>query len=209
MNPLFHRTNLNINPKNKSGFLTSRVLAVSSVALFSSLVFMRDAHNYKSEIFLLLVATTIINLLILFKLYFLITHLEQSENGFFIYYGIRCYILFHLLPLSCLFLDFFWESTSSHELIYFLPFACFFLTGSITWGYLFRELGSKLYVIFQKGNTGMLFIPTMVMLLSLYFNTNGYYIKILRSYFLIHFLLIGIASIKIEHDILKRNHVQT
>lgn len=150
----------------------------------------------------------------------------QASNSKDIKAMLRVHIILHIFPVAYLALKLFVNPQSIFEIIWLAPFIVFFYTGRRSWIALHESYHSKMYYIFIRGNTGMLFMLSILSVLSvlavlienpvqwnvatraLSFNSIIHFLipdefasRILTIYFTIHFILIGIAVIKIEQDV--------
>ncbi len=119
----------------------------------------------------------------------------------------RAYILLHLFPASYLGAQFFVKITPFWNYLYLAPVMLFFWTGRLSWRDLYERFGSMMYQIFYRGNTGMLISAPLLLGLSVvYPDTFGSEIfrQLLIVYFTVHFLLTGVAVVKIDKDISAR-----
>lgn len=139
---------------------------------------------------------------------------------------LRAYIILHLLPIAYLAYQLLHSSYTLHQIIWLAPFIIFFFMGRRSWSALFRRYQSKLYYLFIKGNTGMLVMSTTLCFLSLlagwldeplhwqfaspalsfqimihFVAPTRFIERLLGFYFAIHFLLIGVAIMQINQDI--------
>lgn len=149
------------------------------------------------------VATGVITMLLV-RVYAVASRFEGTNHDAVHRYRMRGHILLHLIPSSYLILQFFIKPSLFVNSLYFVPIMLFFLTGRLTWRALHERFGSKMYLFFYKGNTGMLVGLTVLLGAGLlYDETFGrvFFRRALLGYFVIHLLLIGVAVMKIEKDV--------
>ena len=147
-------------------------------------------------------ATVAITILLV-RVYAVMSMFECAEHAVH-HYRMRGHILLHLIPSSYLILAFFTQPTLFINLLYLPLVMLFFWTGRQTWRALYEQFGSKMYLFFYKGNTGMLVALTVLLGLGvIYDETFGSEVfrRTLLGYFTIHLLLIGVAVMKIEKDV--------
>jgi len=83
------------------------------------------------------------------------------------------------------------------------PMLAFFLTGREFWRWLHEVFGARMYWLFFKGNTGLL-VSNLLLLAVGFLGREpiglALYHRVLTAYFIVHFLLTGIAISKISSD---------
>lgn len=140
---------------------------------------------------------------LLVRVYAVVSRFEGAKQGATRQYRMRTHILLHLIPSSYLVMQFFIPPSLFVNALYLAPVILFFLTGRLTWRTLHKQFGSKMYLIFYKGNTGMIVGLTVLLGAGVLYNeTFGsvFFRRALLTYFTIHLLLIGAAVMKIEKD---------
>ena len=186
----------------------SRLIAVASTLSILGYLLVRFLSGPVALAHLLFgVAAGAITIL-LARVYAVVSRFEVTGQGAANQYRMHGHILLHLIPSSYLFLHFFTPPSLFVNSLYIVPIILFFLTGRLTWRILYEQFGSKMYLFFYKGNTGMLVALTVLLGVGvLYDETFGSVIfrRALLGYFTIHILLIGVAVMKIEKDYSAKN----
>lgn len=143
-------------------------------------------------------------MILLIWVYLLVSRFERVEYASNYQYCMRVHIIIHLVPLGYLVLQFFIRLSFSVNLLFLAAIMLFFLTGRRTWNVLYERFGSRMYQFFYKGNTGML-VGILVLLGVGVLYGKALAIEFLHrtlfGYFAIHFLLFGVAVMKIEKDV--------
>lgn len=154
---------------------------------------------------LLFVTSACIMLGLLLHLYFVISRSAHSRA----LAPAKLHVLLHLVPLI-FFLFYLSASTSSwFTPILILLFVLFFASGRKTWDVLRKLFPSTLlYQIFYRGNTAFLTSFPLLYLASLA-APELVQLSTIKSvalfYFSIHFMMLGLASLKMQSDLRTRN----
>lgn len=114
---------------------------------------------------------------------------------------IRAHIALHFVPFAYLTAVQLTVPSLIVNMFWLAPLGGFFYTGRHTWKNLNKLHPSKLYYIFYRGNTGMLMIMPVLVIIGALFHNAEWFNNALSVYFTIHFLLIGVTVLKIEYDI--------
>lgn len=142
---------------------------------------------------------------LLLHLYFVISRSTQSRTVA----PARLHLLLHLVPLTFFLLYLSGVTSSRITPILVLLFVVFFASGRKTWGVLSKAFPSTLlYQIFYLGNTTFLTSFPLLYFASLLapdFVTLTTIKSVALFYFSIHFMMVGIASLKIQSDLLTRS----
>lgn len=127
----------------------------------------------------------------------------KSETGLNRFY-VRAHIVAHIIPLSYMITQYLGYTTFALNLAYLLPLIFFYYTGRRLWKILFTRFGTKMYLFFVFGNTGMMTGIIMLTVLGLIFPARfgpAPFSWAVLGYFAVHFLLTGIAIMQIERDL--------
>jgi len=176
-----------------------------------------------SELFYIGIVIAVV--LLLMRGFILVSNIQETET-FKVISMLRAHIVLHLFPIVYLWFQMFSNTQGVYGLIWIVPFIIFFYTGRRSWLALFKCYQSKMYYIFIRGNTGMIFTLSILSILSclallfempvtwefvsqaLSFKCHinfllpiNFFNRLLSIYFLIHFLLIGLAILKIDWDV--------
>ncbi|MBW2733010.1 MAG: hypothetical protein JRH20_11515 [Deltaproteobacteria bacterium] len=192
-------------PRVEGRVFPTQVLAVISTASMAASLLVHGlggsaALRYP---FFALAAASIAALL--WRVYTLAWRVEGDERSLLPRYKMRAHVLLHGVPASYLLVQLLVEPSLLVNLIYLVPVLLFFFTGRLTWGAFRQRYTSKMYVLFFKGNSGMMIGLVVFSLIGLFFDEafgRGAFQGALVGYFSVHLLLVGVAMIKLERDIL-------
>ena len=109
---------------------------------------------------------------------------------------VRTHILLHVIPLTYFPVAYGMAPGEMLEVVYIVPVIVFFITGVRTWKRCFGLFGTKLYKMFQIGNTQMLILfPGAVALDMTGWLAEGteVFSRLMHVYFIIHFIMTGIT----------------
>jgi hypothetical protein len=151
----------------------------------------------------LLAITTGATIVLLARAYILASEIEEARCGN-LRFIMRMHIILHAVPFAYLMTKLFSRPAPFSELVWLAAFLCFFYTGKRSWTTLFNIYKSKMYYVFYRGNTGLLFMLPLLSALSLFFEDvaeTSLVGRILMIYSVIHFLLIGVSVLKIANDV--------
>lgn len=181
-----------------------RLLAVISTFSITALLLLDFLDSPKSISYFLMGAAAGTITLLLARIYAIVSILECKEDSEEIQqYIMRAHILLQLVPSSYLIIQYFTTPSLLVNVLYYVPIMLFFLTGRLTWRTLYQQYGSKMYLFFYKGNTGMLLGLTVMLVMGIFDEAfREFFPRALLVYFVIHFLLIGLTVTKIEKDFL-------
>ena len=182
--------------------MTGSIAVISTLAIVGYLL-VRFLDGPTAFAQLLFGVATVAITILLVRVYALVSRFESAGQGTTHQYRMRGHILLHLIPSIYLILQFFTPPSLLVNSLFLAPVILFFLTGRLTWRTLYEQFGSKMYLLFYKGNTGMIVGLTVLLGVGvLYDETFGsvFFCRALLGYFTIHLLLIGVAVMKIEKD---------
>lgn len=183
--------------------VTMRIVAGIATLTVSGLILFRFLDGFAVIVFVLfLIALVTVSALLVHGLALTrkIVKSETRYNGFF---G-RAHIIAHIVPVSYLIVQYFGHVTLLLNLVYLLPFLFFYYSGRRLWKMLFARFGTKLYQFFILGNTGMMTGLTVLCALGLVYPAGFGPVPFswaVLGYFAVHFLLTGIAVMRIESDL--------
>lgn len=111
-------------------------------------------------------------------------------------YTVRTHILLHVIPLTYFPIAYGMASGEMLGVAYIIPVIVFFITGVRTWKLCFGLFGTKLYKMFQIGNTQMLILFTGAVALDMtgwLVEGTEVFSRLMHVYFIIHFIMTGIT----------------
>jgi hypothetical protein len=133
----------------------------------------------------------------------LIRTLARGEAGPLAGFGLA-HILAHAIPLAYLVTAQTGGVDTALNLAYLLPLLVFFYSGRRLWRMLHARFGTPLYRFFAFGNTGLLNGLMLLSALGLLWPQTfapEVFATVLRAYFAAHFLLTGVAVLRIDLDL--------
>ncbi len=119
-------------------------------------------------------------------------------------YCLRLHIALHLVPAGFLAMKLIYRAPERWDAWYLLLVIAFFWTGRETWRTMYQYTRSIQYLLFFRGNTGLLIMAPIMLTLGHLFPHTFFvhaFERLLLVYFAIHLILTGPAIIKLEKDI--------
>jgi hypothetical protein len=178
------------------------IMPATAVILTLAAAYVRVAHGIQTTLFSI---TTCIMLGLLLHLYLVISRSVHSRA----LAPARLHLLLHLVPLIFFLIYLSGPASSLVIPVLVLLFVLFFASGRKTWGVLSKRFPSTLlYRIFYRGNTAFLISFPLLYLASLVApgSVTFFTIKsVALFYFPIHFMMLGLASVKIQSDLRSRD----
>lgn len=116
---------------------------------------------------------------------------------------IRLHVATHIVPAAFALATFFGNPIERVSPLWIIAFALFFYSGRRTWQALQTGFPSPIYFIFKRGNTAVLVMSVMLSVIATALQSNllfAFVAGVLKLYVSIHFVLMGIAISKIDHD---------
>ncbi|PWG62703.1 hypothetical protein [Sediminicurvatus halobius] len=88
------------------------------------------------------------------------------------------------------------------DLLWLAPLVYFFHTGRRAWARLHANYGTTLYYAFHRGNSAMrVMVPLLTLAAAILPQAQGFPGRLTTFYFTVHFLLVGVAVLRIDRDI--------
>lgn len=180
-----------------------KVLGIlTSVLIFSLILGRVFGLNDSWEDIIFFLATLAVSPLLLRALFLTRNFAKRVSFGELFY--LRSHIILHIIPIVFSYFRIKNVNLDSQSISIAIPaFLLFFYTGRKTWQTLNKLSPAMLYSIFCRGNS-MIMLPVVISSLSFYIFNNFKFIRFLEGLFLfystIHFVLIGVALLKINKD---------
>ena len=116
----------------------------------------------------------------------------------------RLHVATHIVPAAFALATLFGDPIERASPLWIVAFALFFYSGRRTWQALQTGFPSPIYFVFKRGNSAMLGMSVMLTVIATALQSNilfAFVAGVLKLYVSIHFVLMGIAISKIDHDL--------
>lgn len=186
----------------------ARITAASSLILVATAVASLLAFGTGATTGTAIVAAGIVIAILLQRGYLLASGAEALDIPAFRHF-VKPHILLHIVPASYLLMRIYADTGLLHDYIYVLPLLLFFWTGRRSWQAMLRLTGRKVYLIFMRGNTGMMVMPVVILILGGIFPASflsGMYGKLIAAYTIIHMAITGAVIVLMEKDLQTHPH---
>jgi len=114
------------------------------------------------------------------------------------------HIVAHAVPVGYLVASYSDQVSLTLNLYFLLPLLAFFYSGRRMWTLLFARFSTMMYRFFVFGNSGMMSGLVLSILFGLYWPESvgpRAFEVLVRTYFCVHFMLAGVAILRVEADL--------